>query len=391
MKKALTGIAIVAIGLLAGCSAWFGPSIDFTTSTAEGPYPLVVQFTPVPDETVALYTWTFGDGETSNDSSPVHIYREAGTYTVSLVVQLADGGVAEETKEAWIAVRAPMAKAETQYIYWISFAGGAISRGPVGGGTRERVTGGGYPTALDVVDGWVYWADANSEAICRVRTDGTDKETLIAGQHYITDIYVVPETDSIFWVRAPDFYGSKCGGVYRASLSDLDPESLVLYGPAADRYAGHVAFDAIEQTLYWTVTHFPRDYDLVGRDAIRMTPSLGSTETVLYNGIGECSALELDTIPGYAAEHVYWMDHSDCIETANGELVLTTLYRIDVDGSGIHAVLQDEEMTPYLAVDRMAGTLYFTTYDGIERCDLDGSNRELLYEDGAMAGISLAR
>ena len=41
-------------------------------------------------EPTAWY-WTFGDGQSSNQTNPVHTYREAGTYEVCLVVQSANG------------------------------------------------------------------------------------------------------------------------------------------------------------------------------------------------------------------------------------------------------------------------------------------------------------
>jgi PKD repeat protein len=39
-----------------------------------------------PDDTIASWYWTFGDGETSTDPNPVHVYDDAGIYVVVLEV-----------------------------------------------------------------------------------------------------------------------------------------------------------------------------------------------------------------------------------------------------------------------------------------------------------------
>ncbi|MEM2878174.1 MAG: PKD domain-containing protein [Candidatus Hadarchaeales archaeon] len=39
------------------------------------------------DGDIAEYFWEFGDGTTSGEQNPVHIYRSGGTYTVSLTVK----------------------------------------------------------------------------------------------------------------------------------------------------------------------------------------------------------------------------------------------------------------------------------------------------------------
>ncbi len=47
------------------------------------------------DENTTEFTWNFGDGETSNEASPVHIYMEEGEYEVTLTVS--NGDVCQET------------------------------------------------------------------------------------------------------------------------------------------------------------------------------------------------------------------------------------------------------------------------------------------------------
>lgn len=70
------------------------PDADFTASPQAGEGPLQVTFT---DASIAgaapitLYEWDFGDGNTSEDVNPVHIYEDPGTYTVKLKVTTAIG------------------------------------------------------------------------------------------------------------------------------------------------------------------------------------------------------------------------------------------------------------------------------------------------------------
>ncbi len=48
------------------------------------------------------YLWDFGDGGTSSDENPVHVYEQSGTYTVKVTVTGA-GGTADATKDVEIA------------------------------------------------------------------------------------------------------------------------------------------------------------------------------------------------------------------------------------------------------------------------------------------------
>jgi len=59
------------------------PVIEFTISVSSGVSPLSVVFTNTTSDADS-YLWDFGDGETSTEVSPTHIYSEEGTYNGSL-------------------------------------------------------------------------------------------------------------------------------------------------------------------------------------------------------------------------------------------------------------------------------------------------------------------
>jgi PKD repeat protein len=61
----------------------------FTVEPVEG-MPLTVQFTNQSTGPVAISTWDFNDGTTSNETSPIHTFPFAGDFTVTLNVTAAD-------------------------------------------------------------------------------------------------------------------------------------------------------------------------------------------------------------------------------------------------------------------------------------------------------------
>jgi len=58
----------------------------FKTSDTAGCLPLAIHFTDESKNAVN-WSWNFGDGSTSTDENPSHIYTTAGTFTVSLITQ----------------------------------------------------------------------------------------------------------------------------------------------------------------------------------------------------------------------------------------------------------------------------------------------------------------
>lgn len=73
------------------------PVVSITVSKTSGIAPLTVQFTSSAkdaDGQVVGYNWTFGDGESSSQASPSHLYKSAGNYTARLTVSDNQGATA---------------------------------------------------------------------------------------------------------------------------------------------------------------------------------------------------------------------------------------------------------------------------------------------------------
>jgi len=95
-------ITTLLVGIMSGCTeekketetptnnapeASFTASIDDTdTSIAGGTVTFDATATDQDADDTLTYAWDFGDGETSTDEDPVHVYADNGTYTVILTV-----------------------------------------------------------------------------------------------------------------------------------------------------------------------------------------------------------------------------------------------------------------------------------------------------------------
>jgi PKD repeat protein len=78
------------------------PTVTASASTGSGSAPLEVTFTATAsdlDGTVASYLWTFGDGSTSTEQNPVHIYNCDGTFTAKVKVTDNNCGIAVDSVE----------------------------------------------------------------------------------------------------------------------------------------------------------------------------------------------------------------------------------------------------------------------------------------------------
>jgi PKD repeat protein len=87
------------------------PAADFAAEPTAGHAPLAVQFEDRSTGLISGYDWDFGDGEQSSETSPLHVYREPGTYSVRLSLTGPLGGDVE-TRTGMIVVSEPPPRAE---------------------------------------------------------------------------------------------------------------------------------------------------------------------------------------------------------------------------------------------------------------------------------------
>ncbi len=80
------------------------PQADFSVTPTSGTAPLTVYFTDASTETATAWLWQFGDGATSTEQSPSHVYDSAGVYDVTLTASNAAGSGAPLTMAGCVTV-----------------------------------------------------------------------------------------------------------------------------------------------------------------------------------------------------------------------------------------------------------------------------------------------
>lgn len=81
------------------------PTASVSVDSPTGLPPLAVRFSSSgsdPDGTIVSYRWDFGDGSSSNEQNPTHVYNNPGNYTAQLTVT--DNGEARGTASVSISV-----------------------------------------------------------------------------------------------------------------------------------------------------------------------------------------------------------------------------------------------------------------------------------------------
>lgn len=79
------------------------PETDFIADQTRGEAPFTVQFTDQSTKNPSIWSWDFGDGITSTEQNPTHVYNAVGLFTVTLTAEN-DAGSDIEIKKNYIKV-----------------------------------------------------------------------------------------------------------------------------------------------------------------------------------------------------------------------------------------------------------------------------------------------
>jgi PKD repeat protein len=137
------------------------PEARIIASATEGLPPLKVQFASAAEGRVR---WDFGDGATSQDSKPTHVFEKPGLYSVRLTVTDAQGSSAEAFQS--IAVDRDV----TEPILRVGMPQGKETPGVTLHGTARRTDNGSFHLPDGAPWGWVQVGKGNIEGLRGLRS-----------------------------------------------------------------------------------------------------------------------------------------------------------------------------------------------------------------------------
>jgi PKD repeat protein len=364
LRRARLVGTLIALSVLAGCVSKPG-AIDFTSDPSSGPAPLAVAFHATVSDAAQAFAWDFGDGELSAETDPVHVYAQAGTYSVSLTVTTA-AGPRTERKANLIHVTAASGP---DLLFWIERGSGTIRRAPLDGGAPSAVLSGLIgPEDLAVAGGRIYWTDPGAGTVESAALDGSYRQVIAAGQNYPTGIAVDAARARVYWSTLPsaaDVSPGVAGAIKRAHLDGTSVEILASYASDTS-FAWQIALDPGAGRLYWLAN----DWVGIGASArvatctgMILRANLDARSSVaLADGL--CGGTDL----GLDGAYLYWTD-----EDAG------TISRMNVDGTGVTILVAGQAGAESVAVSSAAGKIYWTAGNSLLRAELDGSGIETLY------------
>jgi PKD repeat protein len=370
-------ILLLALMSLAGCSL-IRPAmdVDIAASQTEGTTPMVVEFSPLVVGDIEACYWDFGDGETSSETNPVHVYRAAGTYDVFLSVTLTSGAHGSVERGGLIEVALISQKARLSGLYWLNTNSGTIHRGDRAGYEEETIVSYIYRGGdLAVGGGYVFWVA--DDAVCRSNYDGSDKKTIVGGQKGLCTVTVNGELKRVYWACAPSgpFSNNSWKGSLRsATLGGSDRVTIEEYDDSGEPYAWFLRADSGGGGLYgyFDDDNFirPKSLTLKALDDGKLqylvfvsasSVAKASIKTTL-NGI---TAMAVDA-GSDMAYYLYWV-------------VNQSIRRCRVDGVDTMTILSGLDAPKSVAADLVEGKMYWSDKEGIHRAGLDGTGAELIY------------
>lgn len=307
----------------------------------------------------ATYSWNFGDGSSSTETNPSHLYAEPGAYTVNLVVSTSGSLEIRQTSKTVVikdpnATGIPIYYTDGSQVYQSLINTQAPIFTPVSGVTAQ----GSYGMVMDTVNLKLYISDASANKIYRSNLDGSNFEDFRTGIDQPNSMSIDYQENKIYWDTS--------SGIQRGDIGNTDLNQKEDFVTAQPNDPDGLDIDLVNRKLYWV------NYD-------------GGVWVKNLDGTGQ--VVLLPTVEGGSmkviGDRIYFDEYN-----GSGDIRIKSA---NLDGTGVSTVAVGIGRVIYgIAYDAENQKIYWgdRSTDVMMRANLDGSNTEVFYQaSGDTRGI----
>jgi len=256
MKVLSRVLTIIALGaLLPNCKddgypvppASTVPKFTYTLDN-EGYAPATATFISesiVPDNVGdAYYSWDFGDGGSSTDINPTHLYSSPGAYTVKLTIKTS---VSQEIKTSSQEISILNAQASGTAVYFTDgstvYSGYLNNDAPVFAALPIGPFDDSYGMAIDTINSKLYISDSGTGKIYRYDLESKDLVEFRTGLAGPDGLAIDFKAGKLYW--------DTNDGIQRTNLSSTSVTDVEDFVTGQDNDPEGVSIDAVNNKLYW--------------------------------------------------------------------------------------------------------------------------------------------
>lgn len=332
--------------------------------------PATVTFTNesiVPDNAgTATFTWNFGDGTSTGEANPTHLYEEPGAYTVNLVV-VTSSSLEVNEKSVTIVIKDPN-QTGTRIFFTngsVVYAGLAseLVEVPIFTLLSGPSMNNSYGMTVDTVNSLLYISDVGANAIYRCNLDGSNFIVFRSNLDSPNALAIDYELMEIYWDTS--------NGVQKADMTSDDPSQKEDFVTGQANDPEGIAIDPVNRVLYW-VNYSGGIWrkNLDGSGQTEIIPEVESGSIIVAQG------------------RIYYDQY-----VASGDIRLKSA---NLDGGDVITLATNITRVVYgLAYEPASNKIYWGDRDvgTIMRSNLDGSEAEAWFtsEDSSPRGICFGK
>ncbi len=190
------------------------------------------------------YSWNFGDGSSSTEESPVHLYENPGAYTVSLVAVTSISLEIRETTKT-IVIKDPNATGLP--IYFTDgarvYEGLINTQAPIFTQIANIAPQSSYGMVLDTLNMKLYISDLGAGKIMRADPNGSNITDFRTGLDQPNGMTIDYQDGKIYWDTS--------NGIQRADLDNDDTNQKENFVTGQSNDPEGLDIDVVNRKLYW--------------------------------------------------------------------------------------------------------------------------------------------